>query len=213
MDCVVGSGGAGPRGAPGAGLAHPRRDSLIARLRRLAARLIAIARTPIPPPLPDLPPLEPGFLPTLRLRLASDIPPPPDPPHLPGNWSWLARLLPPTVTGRAQLEELLRTPAIQDMLAADRRLGPVLRALGWMLGVERGLLPTTRRRRRKVIVVPGTSTEAATAAAIYAADRDRGISMADVIARYCASSPDRRDRRPVWYGRDPPVENKAWGAA
>ena len=177
------------------GLHHPRRDALIARLRRLAARLVAIANSPAPPPAAR--PLEPRFVPTHRFRSLSDAPPPPGRPRLPGAWCWLAQILPPVSAARAELETLLRAPTIQAGLAADPRLGRILRPLGWMLGVDRALLPAARRRRL-VIVVSGGPAQAAAAAAVYAAGRAEGTSAIDLIALCCDPPPNRRDHRPVW---------------
>ena len=101
---------------------------------------------------------------------------------------------------RAQLEALLRDPAVQAMLAADRRLGPILRPLGWMLGVDRALLPAARRRRRPVILVPGGRAAAAAAAADYACARAKTMSGTDLLALCCRPATGRRDRRPVWRG-------------
>ena len=218
VDHVVGPGvdsGADPSTPQSPGLAPPRRDSLIARLRGLAARLATIARTPIPPPRPPLPPLEHGFICASYLCFPTGNPPPPERPRLPAAWCWLVRLLPPTLTGRAQLEDLLRAPEMQDTLNADRRVGPLLRPLAWMLGVERALLPATRRRRRPLIVVPGGSTEAEEAAAKYGAERGSGATAAAFIARHCTPSSNRRDRRPVWRGHYPVSldgpDYKSWG--
>ena len=87
-----------------------------------------------------------------------------------------------------------------DLLAADPRLGPILRPLGWMLGVDRALLPASRRRRRPVILVPGGRAEAEAAAADYACARAKGVSVTDIIALWCLPAAGRRDRRPVWRG-------------
>ncbi len=184
------------------GLNHPRRDALIARLRRLASRLGAIADTPPPPRA--MRPLEPGFVPTHRFRSLSDAPPSPGRPRLPGAWCWLAQILPPVAAARAELEEMLRAPTMQAGLAADPRLGRILRPLAWMLGVDRALLPAARRRRR-VILVPGGPAQAAAAAAVYAAGRAKGTSAADLIALCCDPPPNRRDRRPVWRGASAPL--------
>ncbi len=201
--------GAGPAvGSADHGLNHPRRDALIARLRRLASRLVAIADTPPPPPAAR--PLEPCFVPTHRLRSLSDAPPSPGRPRLPVAWCWLAQILPPVAAARAELEALLRAPTIQAGLAADPRLGRILRPLGWMLGVDRALLPAARRRRR-VILVSGGPAQAAAAAAVYAAGRAKGTSAMDLIALCCDPPPNRRDRRPVWRVGSPPLA--AEGAA
>ena len=133
-------------GGDRAGLEPSRVGALLARLRHLAARFRAVAGTPIPPPRPAPKPAEPSFVPTHSFRVVAADPPPER--HAPPRaWRWLLRRVPQLAAGRAQLEDLLRDPATQEMLAADPRLGPILRPLGWMLGVERALLPAARRRR------------------------------------------------------------------
>ncbi len=182
-----------------AGLAPARAGALLARLRHLIARFRAVASTPIPPPKPAPKPAEPKFVPTHSLRFAP-ADPPPERPGLPRTWRWLLRLLPQAAAGRAQMEDLLREPAMAEMLAADPRLGPILRPLGWMLGVDRALLPASRRRRRPVILVPGGRAEAEAATADYASARAKGVSVTDIIALWCLPAAGRRDRRPVWRG-------------
>ncbi len=191
--------GAHRAGAHQAGLAPAHAGALLARLRHLAARFRAVASTPIPPPKPAPQPPEPRFVPTHSLRFAL-ADPPPERPGLPRSWRWLLRLLPQAAAGRAQMEDLLRDPAMADLLAADPRLGPILRPLGWMLGVDRALLPASRRRRRPVILVPGGRAEAEAAAADYACARAKAVSVADIIALWCLPAAGRRDRRPVWRG-------------
>ncbi len=160
-------------GAHQAGLEPAHAGALLARLRHLAARFRAVAGTPIPPPKPAPKPPESKFVPTHDLRFAP-ADPPPERTGLPRSWRWLLRLVPQAAAGRAQMEDLLREPAMAEMLAADPRLGPILRSLGWMLGVDRALLPASRRRRRPVILVPGGRAEAEAAAADYACARAKG---------------------------------------
>ena len=195
-------------GAHWPGLEPRLADALLARLRHLAARFRAVAGTPIPAPKPEPKPAEPRFVPTHNLRIMS-VDPPPERTGLPGAWRWLPRLVPQAAAGRARLEDLLRDPALQDMLAADPRLATILRPLGWMLGVDRALLPAPRRRRRPVIVVPGGRAAAAAAAADYAAARANSASGTDVLALCCVPPPAqqdrRRDRRLVWRGFAGPV--------
>ena len=195
-------------GAHWPGLEPRLADALLARLRHLAARFRAVAGTPIPAPKPEPKPAEPRFVPTHNLRIMS-VDPPPERTGLPGAWRWLPRLVPQAAAGRARLEDLLRDPALQDMLAADPRLATILRPLGWMLGVDRALLPAPRRRRRPVIVVPGGRAAAAAAAADYAAARANSASGTDVLALCCVPPPGqqdrRRDRRLVWRGFAGPV--------
>ncbi len=186
-------------GAHRAGLAPAHAGALLARLRHLAARFRAVAGTPIPPPKPAPKPAEPRFVPTHNLRFAP-ADPPPERTGLPRSWRWLLRLLPQAAAGRAQMEDLLRGPEMADLLAADPRLGPILRPLGWMLGVDRALLPAARRRRRPVILVPGGRAEAEAATADYASARAKGVSVTDIIALWCLPAASRRDRRPVWRG-------------
>ena len=195
--------GRDPAGADDAGMEPTQAGALLARLRHLAARFRAVAATPIPPPRPApgprSGPAEPLFVPTHSVRdLSAD--PPPERTGLPRASPWLARLVPQAAAARAELEALLRDPALADMLAADRRLGPILRPLGWMLGVERALLPAARRRRRPVILVPGGRAAAAAAAADYAAARAKAAPGTDILALCCVPATGRRDRRPVWRG-------------
>ncbi len=188
-----------PAGRDPAGLAPAHAGALLARLRHLAARFRAVASTPIPPPKPAPKPPEPRFVPTHSLRFAL-ADPPPERTGLPRSWRWLLRLLPQAAAGRAQMEDLLRDPAMAEMLAADPRLGPILRPLGWMLGVDRALLPASRRRRRLVFLVPGGRADAEAAAADYAAARSKDVSVADIIALWCLPATRGRDKRPVWRG-------------
>ena len=126
-------------------------------------------------------------------------------PGLPRAWRWLLRLVPQAEAGRAQLEELLRDPAMAEMLAADRRLGPILRPLGWMLGVDRALLPASRWRRRPVILVPGGPADAAAAVEEYATARAEGASWVDLLKLCYVPTARMRDRRLIWRGRDGPA--------
>ena len=163
-----------------AGLDRAQADSLLARLRRLAARFRAVAGTPAPPPKPAPGLAEPRFVPAFRFREVT-VESLSEPPRLPHPWRWLLRLVPQVDAGRAQLEELLRDPAMAELLAADRRLGPILRPLGWMLGVDRALLPASRRPRRPVIMVAGGPADAAAAAEEYAAARAEAGSWVDFV--------------------------------
>ena len=176
-------------GAHWPGLEPRLADALLARLRHLAARFRAVAAAPIPPPKPARPPAEPRFVATYTtIDRSGDSPPAPN--RLPRSWGWLARLLPHLAAERAQLEATLRDPAMTERLAADPRLGRILRPLGWMLGVERAVLPPSRWRRRQVILVPG---ERAEAVAEYAAARATGKTAAEVIALCCVWVPHRFD--------------------
>jgi len=173
-----------------AGLEPAHAGALLARLRHLAARFRIVAATPIPPRRREPKPPEPRFIPTHSFRdLSAD--PPPEPIRLPRSWCWLPRLVPQAAAEQARLEDLLRDPATQDMVAADPRLGRILRSLGWMLGVDRALLPPSGWRRRQVILVPGGP--AAAAAAEYAAARAKGKTAAEVIALCCVWVPHRLD--------------------
>ena len=110
--------------------------------------------------------------------------------------------MPQAEAGRAQLEDLLRDPAMTELLAADRRLGPILRPLGWMLGVDRALLPASRRPRRPVIMVAGGPADAAAAAEEYAAARAEAGSWVDFV-KLCYVPVSRRwGRRLLWRGRN-----------
>ena len=183
-----------------AGLDRAQADSLLARLRHLAARFRAVAGTPAPPPKPAQGLAEPRFVPAFRSRDLS-VDSLPEPPALPRAWRWLLRLMPQADAGRAQLEDLLRDPAMAEMLAADRRLGPILRPLGWMLGVDRALLPASRWRRRPVIMVAGGPAEVAAAAEEYAAARAKAGSWVDLVPLCYAPVSRRWGRRLVWRGR------------
>jgi len=175
-----------------AGLDPGHAGALLARLRHLAARFRAVAATPIPPPRPEPKPAEPRFIPTHRFReLSPDSPP--EPMRRPCSWRWLTQLVPQAAAERAQLEEMLRDPATQERLAADPRLGRLLRPLGWMLGVDRALLPPSRWRPRQMVVVPGGHTELAAAVEEYAAARAQGDAAAEVLARCCVWVPNKWD--------------------
>jgi len=177
-------------GSDQTGLEPAHAGALLARLRQLAARFRAVATTPIPPRKREPRPAEPKFVPTHSFR---DPPPEPTPaPSVPPrSWRWLTRLVPQAAAERAQLEDLLRDPAMAERLAADPRLGRILRPLGWMLGVDRALLPPSRWRRRQVILVPSGS--AAAAAAEYAAARAQGEEAAEILARCCVWVPNKWD--------------------
>ena len=191
-------------GGDHAGLEPAQAGALLARLRHLAARFRAVAGTPVPPPRPAPKPAEPRFVPTFRFRDVS-VDSLLERPGLPRAWRWLLRLVPQAAAGRAQLEELLRDPAMAEMLAADRRLGPILRPLGWMLGVDRALLPASRWRRRPVILVPGGPADAAAAVEEYAAARAEGASWVDLLKLCYVPAARMRDRRLIWRGRDGPA--------
>ena len=198
-----------------AGLHPTHAGTLLARLRHLVARFRTVAASPIPPPKPEPKPAEPRFIPTHSVRdLSTDVSPEatPKPVRPPRSWRWLSRLVPQAEAERAQLEDLLRDPATQERLAADPRLGRILRPLAWMLGVDRALLPPSGWRRRQVIVVPGGS--AAAAAAEYAAARAQGEEAAEVLARCCVWVPNKWDcgwDRPRDRRRDDPAGRRRDG--
>jgi len=175
-----------------AGLHPAHANALLARLRHLAARFRAVAATPIPPPRAAPKPTEPKFVPTHSFRILPPDPPP-EPIRLPRSWRWLSRLVPQAEAERGQLEEMLRDPATQARLAADPRLGRILRPLGWMLGVERALLPPSGWRRRQMVVVPGGHTELTAAVEEYAAARAKGATAAAVLALCCVWIPNKLD--------------------
>ena len=112
------------------------------RLHRISARFGAVAATPLPPPRPARPDPAP--------RAAAPHPAPSSrrPAAMPHGAGWLVRLMPGTAASRSQLEALLRDPEMAALLAADPRLGRILRPLCWMLGVHRSLAPPARRRRK-----------------------------------------------------------------
>jgi len=184
--------GRDPLACDRAGLDPAHAGALLARLRQLAARFRAVAASPIPPPRPEPKPAEPRFVATYTpTDTTADSPP--EPIRLPRSWRWLPRLVPQVAAERAQLEEMLRDPAMAERLAADPRLGRSLLPLGWMLGVDRALLPPSGWRRRQLIVVPGGPAEAAAAVAEYAATRAKGKTAAEVIALCCVWVPHRLD--------------------
>ena len=179
-----------------AGLDPAQAGALLARLRHLLARFRAVAATPVPPPRPEPKPAEPRFVPAHRFRdLSADgLPDPtPEPNRLPRARGWLSRLVPQAEAERAHLEEMLADPATQAQLAADPRLGRLLRPLGWMLGVERALLPPSRWRRRQMVVVPGGHAALAAAVEEYAAARAKGATAAEVLALWCVWVPNKWD--------------------
>ena len=182
-----------------------RRGLLLARLRQIAARFAAVLGTPIPPPKPAPKPPEPRFVPTHILTFHPEEPlpePPPPPPTLPRTWRWLLRYAPFLIPGRDQMEEFLRDPEIQARLEADPRLGPLLRPLAWMLGVDRKLLPAATRRPRPAVVVCGGLASAAAAAAEYTATRAE-VGPSFDIATLCYKRPwKHRHRRDIWRGKN-----------
>ena len=113
------------------------------RLNRMSTRFAAVAATPIPPPRPLRPASEP--LPTP----AQPTETPRRKPAMAYGARWLIRLLPGTAASLSQLEALLRDPEMEALLAADPRLGRILRPLCWALGVHRSLAPPARKRRKR----------------------------------------------------------------
>ena len=125
-------------------LAGPLVVAIWTRLRRISAQFLAVAATPIPPARPA--PAGHNTAP----RPASPPPaarPPRRPPVMPYGARWLLRLIPGAAASLSQLETLLRDPEMAALLAADPRMGRILRALCWMLGVHPSLAPPPRRRR------------------------------------------------------------------
>ncbi len=128
-------------------LAGPLVVAIWTRLRRMSARFLALAATPMPPPRLARPApaghdAAPGLAsPPPAVRM------PRCPPAMPYGARWLLRLVPGTAAGLSQLETLLRDPEMEALLAADPRLGRILRTLCWMLGVHPSLAPPPRRRR------------------------------------------------------------------
>jgi hypothetical protein len=119
------------------------------RVNRVAAQFRAVAATPIPPPRPAR--AQPAANPTTAPP--EDSPPqaprtPRRPPVMPYGSHWLVRLIPGATASLSQLEALLRDPEMAALLAADARLGRILRPLCWALGVQRSLAPPLRRRRK-----------------------------------------------------------------
>ena len=179
-------------------------NTILARLGRILARFRAVAATPIPPPKPAEKPPEPRFIPThiLTYHPIEPEPEPPPPAHIepPSTYRWLLRVAPHLIPGRTLVEDFLRDADTQAALAADYRLGPILRPLAWMLGVDRALLPASRLRRRLVILVPGGRTDAAAAAAEYAAARADSGPGFEILTLCYPLARKGRDRRPVWRG-------------
>ncbi len=177
------------------------RGTLLYRLRDIAARFRAVAGTPIPPPKPAPKPAEPRFIPTHVLTFHPDEPPPAR-IELPRTWRWLLRVAPQFIPGRDQLEDLLRDPAAQAALTADSRLGPILRPIAWMLGVDRKLLPASSRRPRPAVLVCGGRAEVAAAVAEYAAARAE-VGPSFNILTLCYTQPRKyRHRRAIWRGKN-----------
>ena len=112
------------------------------RLHRISAHFRAVAATPLPPPRPARPDPPP------RATAPHPAPSPRRPTAMAHDAGWLVRLMPGTAASRSQLEALLRDPEMAALLAADPRLGRILRPLCWMLGVHRSLAPPARRRRK-----------------------------------------------------------------
>ena len=178
-----------------------RATTVLARLRDIVARFCAVAATPIPPPKPAPKPPEPHFIPTHTLvdHPAEAEPASPAPLGLPSTYRGLLRVAPHLIPGRDLLEDILRDPTTQAMLDADYRLGPILRPLAWMLGVDRKLLPASSRRPRPAVVVCGGRTEVAAAVAEYTAAR---AEVGFDIRTLCYTKPWKyRHRRAVWRGK------------
>ena len=112
------------------------------RLHRISVRFGAVAATPLPPPRPARPDPAP------RATAPHLAPSSRRPTAMAHDAGWLVRLMPGTAASRSQLEALLRDPEMAALLAADPRLGRILRPLCWMLGVHRSLAPPARRRRK-----------------------------------------------------------------
>ena len=110
------------------------------RLRDISARFLAVAATPLPPPRLTAP--NPAPHPARSPRR-----PPRCPPVLPRGARWLLRLIPGAAASRSQREALLREPEMAALLAADPRLGGILRPLCRMLGVHGSVTPPLRKRR------------------------------------------------------------------
>ena len=179
-----------------------RHSLLLDRLSAMAARFRALLDTEIPPPQPDPEPVQPRFIPASPDTFHPEEPLPEPPPALPRSWRWLLRYAPYLIPGRDLLEELLRDPEIQAQLAADPRLGPMLRPLAWMLGVERKLLPGSTRRPRPGVVVCGGRVSAAAAAAECAATRAEVGPSFDFRTLCYTKQPKYHRRRDIWQGKN-----------
>ena len=128
-------------------LAGPLVVAIWTRLRRISAQFLALAATPVPPARPA--PAGHNAAPDTAPRPAPQAARPPRrKPVMPCGARWLLRLIPGAAASLSQLETLLRDPEMEALLAADPRMGRLLRALCWMLGVHPSLAPPPRRRRR-----------------------------------------------------------------
>ena len=131
-------------------LAGPLVVAIWTRLQRMSARFRAVAATPPRPPRAPGPWAAPAPRQAALRTAAQDPAPPPVPrPPQPRGACWLVRLVPGATAGRSQLQALLRDPEMAALLAADPRLGRILRPLCWMLGVDKSLAPPPRPRRRR----------------------------------------------------------------
>ena len=180
-------------------------NTILARLGRILARFRAVAATPIPPPKPAEKPPEPRFIPThiLTYHPIEPEPEPPPPAHIepPSTYRWLLRVAPHLIPGRTLVEDFLRDADTQAALAADYRLGPILRPLAWMLGVDRKLLPAPARRPRPPVVVCGGRSEVAAAVAEYTAARAEGGPSFNILTLCYKPRKTGRPRRLVWCGK------------
>jgi hypothetical protein len=119
------------------GLAGPLIVLIWTHLRRLSSRFAYATATLYRPSRP-----RPN-----RLRR-----PPPRP--LPRRKAWLLRLAPETASGASQLRHFLADPELAPLLAADPRLGRILRPLCHALGIRAGGIRAAAIRPAKAAPPP-----------------------------------------------------------
>ncbi len=124
--CCGGARPIGISGLPVKSLPGPLLTLIWNRLHRIIARFTRAATTPPAPP---------------RSRAKRPARPhQPDP--LPRHYAWLRTLVQETGGGASQLEFFLNQPDITALIAADPRLGRILRPLCHMLGIRRDQVPS-----------------------------------------------------------------------
>lgn len=130
-------------------LAGPLLVAIWTRLHRISARFLATAAAPVRPLRAPGPSAMPAPRQAAIQAATPDLAPPSlGRPPMPHASRWLVRLVPGAAASLSQLEALLREPEMAALLAADPRLGRILRPLCWMLGVHPNLAPAPRRRRK-----------------------------------------------------------------
>ncbi len=125
--CCGGARPIGISGLPVKSLPGPLLTLIWNRLHRIIARFTRAATTPPAPP---------------RSRACAKRPARPHKPDLlPRHYAWLRKLVQETGGGASQLEFFLNQPDIVALIAADARLGRILRPLCHMLGIRPAHVP------------------------------------------------------------------------